>query len=62
MQWLMVISRFLEKLGDRIEGTEEVLIADPSPETLQAINYLKKRASVYPEVGLATPGGDQQSS
>ena len=43
----------LEKLGDRIEGTEEVLIADPSPETLQAINYLKRellfiRKSVWP--------------
>ena len=43
----------LEKLGDRIEGMEEELVVNPTPETLQAIHHLKRemifpRKSVWP--------------
>jgi len=43
----------LEKIGERIEDLEEQLIADPGPETLQAIHHLKReliflRKSVWP--------------
>jgi len=43
----------LEKLGEKIEDLEEELVADPTPETLQAIHDLKRemiflRKSVWP--------------
>ena len=43
----------LESLGEQIELLQEELIADPRPETLQAINHLKRemiflRKSVWP--------------
>ncbi len=43
----------LEKLGEKIEGLEEVLISDPKPETLHKIHRLKRemiflRKSVWP--------------
>jgi len=43
----------LEKLGEKIEDMEDALIADPTPETLQAIHGLKRemiflRKSVWP--------------
>jgi len=43
----------LEKIGDRIEGMEEELIANPTPQTLQIIHNLKRdmiflRKSVWP--------------
>lgn len=43
----------LEKLGEKIEGLQEALIANPTPETLQAIQGLKRemvflRKSVWP--------------
>jgi len=43
----------LERLGEQIELLQEELIADPGPETLQAINHLKRemiflRKSVWP--------------
>jgi len=43
----------LEKLGDRIEGMEEELVVNPTPETLQTIHHLKRemiflRKSVWP--------------
>ena len=43
----------LEKLGEKIEGMEEELVTNPTPETLQAIHTLKReliflRKSVWP--------------
>ncbi|UCG31410.1 MAG: magnesium/cobalt transporter CorA [candidate division WOR-3 bacterium] len=43
----------LEKIGDKIEGLEEDLIANPDAKTLQTIHYLKRemiflRRSVWP--------------
>jgi magnesium transporter len=43
----------LEKIGDKIEGLEEDLIANPDKKTLQTIHYLKRemiflRRSVWP--------------
>jgi len=43
----------LEKTGEKIEGMEDELIADPAPETLQTIHNLKRdtiflRKSVWP--------------
>jgi magnesium transporter len=43
----------LEKIGEEIEDLEEVLLAAPSPKTLQAIHFLKRemillRKSVWP--------------
>jgi len=43
----------LEKLGEGIEDTEEELVVNPTPETLQAIHHLKRemiflRKSVWP--------------
>ena len=43
----------LEKIGEDVEELEEALIADPAPETLQAIHSLKRemillRKSVWP--------------
>jgi len=43
----------LEKLGEKIESTEEELVTNPTPETLQAIHHLKRemiflRKSVWP--------------
>jgi magnesium transporter len=43
----------LEKIGEEVEDLEEELIAAPSPETLQAIHFLKRemillRKSVWP--------------
>ena len=43
----------LEKLGEQIELLQEELISDPTPETLHAINHLKRqmiflRKSVWP--------------
>jgi len=43
----------LEKLGEKIEGMEDQLVANPTPETLQTIHILKRemiflRKSVWP--------------
>jgi magnesium transporter len=43
----------LEKVGEKLESVEEVLIADPKPETLKSIHNLKRemiflRKSVWP--------------
>jgi len=43
----------LEKLGEKIEGMEEELVAKPTPETLQSIHTLKReliflRKSIWP--------------
>jgi magnesium transporter len=43
----------LEKLGEQIEGMEEELVTNPTPETLQKIHHLKRemiflRKSVWP--------------
>jgi magnesium transporter len=43
----------LEKLGEKIEGMEEELVSNPTPETLQSIHNLKRemiflRKSVWP--------------
>jgi len=43
----------LEKLGEKIEGMEDELVANPTPETLQTIHILKRemiflRKSVWP--------------
>jgi len=43
----------LEKIGDRIEGMEEELVTNPTPQTLQTIHNLKRdtiflRKSVWP--------------
>jgi magnesium transporter len=43
----------LEKLGDKIEGMEEVLVSNPTEKTLKQIHYLKRemiylRRSVWP--------------
>jgi magnesium transporter len=43
----------LEKLGEKIEGIEEELVTNPTPETLQTIHHLKReliflRKSVWP--------------
>lgn len=43
----------LEKFGEKIEGMDEALVADPSPQTLQVIQKLKRemiflRRSVWP--------------
>ncbi len=43
----------LEKVGEKLEGMEEELVTNPTPETLQAIHNLKKdmiflRKSVWP--------------
>ncbi len=43
----------MEKLGEKIEGMEEELVTNPTPETLQAIHTLKReliflRKSVWP--------------
>lgn len=43
----------LEKIGEEVEELEEELIAEPSPETLQSIHFLKRemillRKSVWP--------------
>jgi magnesium transporter len=55
----------LEKLGERLESLEDDLVADPSPETLQAVYRLKReltylRTSVWPlrEVIGALERGD----
>jgi len=34
----------LEALGEEIEGLEDVLVANPTPQTLQAIHHLKREA------------------
>lgn len=43
----------LEKLGEKLEGIEEELVTNPTPETLQTIHHLKRdmislRKSVWP--------------
>ena len=43
----------LEKLGEKIEGMEEELVTNPTPETLQSIHILKReliflRKSIWP--------------
>ena len=43
----------LEKLGEKIEGMEEELVSNPTPETLQSIHTLKReliflRKSIWP--------------
>ena len=57
----------LEKIGERVEDLEEVLINDPNPETLQMIHNLKReliylRKSVWPlrEVISSLERGDSK--